>query len=259
MFFASSGESSRVTVEGPPSGKHTRSSSVSSLEGAFLSQLSTPESTPKETVKKKGFFERLSKSVVRQSKSGKSAACKTFQSPRVVPGSPLRAPTVTPPVVPVRPPSPSSVAVPPPVLAVMAAKEDVMVADLTRQLKQAFEEISLGANYPMPTFNGKKGENPEDHCMKAEDYFKVYKIVRDEDKRRHFTDTLFLTARRGTEQLPDTVTNYDFYPDNEDSRRSLLNISFYRDLRLKVEQLKPCTQHGCNCHLIHQRITLRNL
>ena len=90
------------------------------------------------------------------------------------------------------------------------------MADLTRQLKQAFEEISLGANYPMPTFNGKKGENPEDHCMKAEDYFKVYKIVRDEDKRRHFTDTLFLTARRWAEQLPDTVTNYDFDPDNED-------------------------------------------
>ena len=34
----------------------------------------------------------------------------------------------------------------------------------------------------MPTFNGKKGENPEDHCMTAEDYFKVYKIVRDEEK-----------------------------------------------------------------------------
>ena len=144
------------------------SSSVSSIEGAFLSPLSTPESTPKETVKKKkGFFERLSKSVVRQSKSGKSTAHKTFHSPGVVPGSPLRAPTVTPLVVPVRPPSLSSAAVPPPVLAAMATEEDVMVADLTRQLKQAFEEISLAANYPMLTFNGKKGDNPEDHCMKA--------------------------------------------------------------------------------------------
>ena len=132
-----------------------QSSSVSSLEGALLSPISTPESTPKETVKKKkGFFERLSKSVVRQ--SGKSTARRTFHSPRVVPGSPLRAPTVTPPVVPVRPPSPSSAAVPSPVLAAMAAEEDVMVADLTRQLKQAFEEISLGANYPMPTLMAKR-------------------------------------------------------------------------------------------------------
>ena len=155
MYFASSGESSGVTVEGPPSGKHTWSSSVSSLEGAFLSPLSTPESTPKETVKKKkGFFERLSKSFVRQSKSGKSTAQKTFHSPRVVPGSPLKAPTVTPPVVPVKPPSPSSTTVPSPVIADMAAEQEVMVADLTKQLKQAFEEISLGANYPMPTLRG---------------------------------------------------------------------------------------------------------
>ena len=189
-----------------------------------MSPLSTPESTPKEIVKKKkGLFERLSKSVVRQSKSGRSTAHKTFHSARVVPGSPLRAPTVTPLVVPVRPPSPSSAAVPPPVLAAMAAKEDVMVADLTRQLKQAFEEISLGANYPMPTFNGKK----------AEDYLKVYKIVRDEDKRRCFTDTLLLTARRWAEQLPDTVTNYDFDPDNEDSKKISIKYQFLQRFAVK--------------------------
>ena len=57
VFFISSGEGSGVTAKDPQSGKHTRSSSVSSLEGAFLSPLTTPESTLKETVKKKkGFF-----------------------------------------------------------------------------------------------------------------------------------------------------------------------------------------------------------
>ena len=160
MFFAPSREGSGVTAEGPLSDKHTQSSSVSSLEGAFLSPLTTPDSTPKETVKKKkGFFERLSKSVVKHPKSGKSTTHKTFHSPRVVPGSPLRAPSVTPWVVPARHMSPSSTTGPPPVIANMAA-EEVMVADLTRHLKQAFEEISLGANYPMPTFNGKKAEKP---------------------------------------------------------------------------------------------------
>ena len=199
-----------------------------------MSPLSTLESTPKETVKKKkGFFERLSKSVIRQSKSGKASARKTFHSPRVVSGSPLRAPTVTPPVVPVRPPSLFGVVVPLPVIATMAAGEDITVADLTRQLKQAFEEISLGANYPMPTFKGKEGENPEDHCMKAEDYFKVYKIVRDEDKRRHFMDTLFLTARRWAEQLSDTVTNYDFDPDNEDSKKTSIKYQFLQRFTVK--------------------------
>ena len=140
MSFASSGEGSGVPAEGPQSGKHMPSSSVSSLEGAFLSPLTTPESALKETVKKKkGFFERLSTSVVKQSKSCKSTTHKTFHFPRVVPGSPLRAPTVTPPVVPVRPPSPSSTAVPPPVISDMAAEEEVTLADLTKQLKQAFE------------------------------------------------------------------------------------------------------------------------
>ena len=120
-----------------------------SLEGAFVLPLTTPDSTPKESVKKKkGFFERLSKSVIKHSKSGKSVTHRPFHSPSVVPGSPLRALSVT-------PPTPSSPTVAPPVIADMAA-EEVTVADLTRPLKQAFEEISLGANYPVPVFSGKK-------------------------------------------------------------------------------------------------------
>ena len=202
-FLAPSGESSGATAKGPSLGKHTRSS-VSSLEGTFLSPLTTPDSMPKESVKKKkGFFERLSKSVVRHSKSGWTATRRPFHSPSAVPGSPLRAPSVTPPVAPTRPPTPTSPVVRPPVLADMG--EEVTVADLTKHKKQAFEETSLSANYPMPTFHGKKGENPEDHCIKAEDYFKVYKIEKDKDKRKRLTDTLFLTARRWAEQLPDIV------------------------------------------------------
>ena len=109
--------------------------------------------------------------------------------------------------------------------------EDIMMADLTKHIKQAFEEISLSANDPMFMFYGKKGENPEDHCMKAEDYFKVYKIEKDKDQRKCFTDTLSLTARRWAEQLPNTVKNYEFNPDDANSQKiSVLNISFYRNL-----------------------------
>ena len=111
--------------------------------------------------------------------------------------------------------------------------EEVTVAYLTRHLKQAFEEISLGANYPVPMFHGKKGENPEDHCMKAEDYFKVYKIERDEDKRKHFTYTLLLTARRWAEQLPDTARNYEFDPDNEDSKKTFIKYQFLQRFLVK--------------------------
>ena len=116
-----------------------------------------------------------------------------------------------------------------PVIAAMAA-EEVIVADLTRHLKQAFEEISLGANYPMPMFHGKKGENPEDHCMKAEDCFKVYKITRDEDKRKCFTDTLFLTARRWLSSYLIQSGIMSLIQITKIQRKSLSNINSYKDL-----------------------------
>ena len=112
------------------------------------------------------------------------------------------------------------------------AEDDVTVADLTKHIKQAFEEISLSANYPMPMFHGKKGENPEDHCMKAEDYFKVYKIEKDEDKMKRFTDTLFLTARRWAEQLPNTVVQYDFN-DTPASKEISIKYLFLQRYALK--------------------------
>ena len=145
--------------------------------------------------------------------------------PSVVPGSLLRAPSITPPAV---PPGP----VVAPVEIADMAEDDVMVVDLTKHIKQVFEEISLCANYPMPTFYGKKGENPEDHCMKAEDYFKVYKIGKDEDKRKRFTDTLFLTARRWTEQLPNTVVQY-YYGDTPASKEISIKYLFLQRFALK--------------------------
>ena len=157
-------------------------------------------------------------------------------------------------MVPTTLPTPPSPVIAPPAIAAMVA-EEVTVADLTRHLKEAFEEISLGANYLMPVFNGKKGENPEDHCMKAEDYFKVYKIEKDEDKRKCFTDTLFLTARRWAEQLSATVKNYEFDPDNKDSKKISIKYQFLQRFAVKVKQMKPCTQLGCSCLLIHQRMT----
>ena len=168
---------------------------------------------------------------MKHSKGDRYTTHRPFHSLSVVPGNPLRAPTVPPPVVPTRPPTPTSPVVAPPAIAVMG--EEVTVADLTKHLKQAFEEISLGANYPMPMFHGKKGENPKDHCMKAEDYFKVYKIEKDEDMRKCFTDTLFLTARKWAEQLPDTLKNYDFNPDNDDSKKISIKYQFLQRFVVK--------------------------
>ena len=66
--------------------------------------------------------------------------------------------------------------------------------------------------------------------MKAEEYFKVYKIDKDEDKRKSFTDTLFLAARRWAEQLPDTVVNYG---DTAASKKASIKYLFLQRFSLK--------------------------
>ena len=68
--------------------------------------------------------------------------------------------------------------------------------------------------------------------MKAEDYFKVYEIDKDEDKRKRFTDTLFLAARRWAEQLPDTVVNYD-YGNTLTSKEASIKYLFLQRFALK--------------------------
>ena len=69
--------------------------------------------------------------------------------------------------------------------------------------------------------------------MKAEDYFKVYEIEKDEDQRKCFTDTLFLTARRWAEQLLNTVKNYEFNPDNADSKKISIKYLFLQRFAVK--------------------------
>ena len=68
--------------------------------------------------------------------------------------------------------------------------------------------------------------------MKAEDYFKVYKIEKDEDNRKRFTDTLFLTARRWTEQLPNMVVQCD-YGNTPVSKEISIKYLFLQRITLK--------------------------
>ena len=41
------------------------------------------------------------------------------------------------------------------------------------EIKNALIESNRVAAMPIPQFYGKKGEKPEDHIMKVEDYFKI--------------------------------------------------------------------------------------
>ena len=56
---------------------------------------------------------------------------------------------------------------------------------------------------PPPQFHGKKGEKPEQHCLKVEDYFNDLKITENADKKAKFKATLCGKARQWLEDLPE--------------------------------------------------------
>ena len=85
--------------------------------------------------------------------------------------------------------SSSSVRTPSPIPTMGTVKE---LADaLTDKLK----DIGRHPTIPLPQFKGKKGEDPNDHCMKVEDYFAMFDINTDEDQKKRFLETLFEKAR----------------------------------------------------------------
>ena len=44
------------------------------------------------------------------------------------------------------------------------------VKDLAEALTEKLKEIGRHPTIPLPQFRGKQGEEPNDHCMKVEDY-----------------------------------------------------------------------------------------
>ena len=55
---------------------------------------------------------------------------------------------------------------------IMAATTKELIDTLTKTLKN----INQSPTIPLPIFKGKKGEDPEDHILKVEDYFGVHQI-----------------------------------------------------------------------------------
>ena len=70
------------------------------------------------------------------------------------------------------------------------------VKDLAEALTDKLKDIGRHPTIPLPQFRGKKGEDPNDHCMKVEDYFSISKIESDDDQKKGFLETLFEKARR---------------------------------------------------------------
>ena len=48
------------------------------------------------------------------------------------------------------------------------------VKDLAEALTEKLKDIGTHPTIPLPQFRGKKGEDPNDHCMNVEDNFAVW-------------------------------------------------------------------------------------
>ena len=69
------------------------------------------------------------------------------------------------------------------------------VKELADALTEKLKDIGRHPTVPLPQFKGKKGEDPNDHCMKVEDYFAMFNITSDEDQKRRFLEMLAEKAR----------------------------------------------------------------
>ena len=60
------------------------------------------------------------------------------------------------------------------------------VKELVEALTYKLKNIGRHPTIPIPQFRGKNGEELNDHYMKVEDYFSIFKIESDEDQKKRF-------------------------------------------------------------------------
>ena len=70
------------------------------------------------------------------------------------------------------------------------------VKDLAEALTENLKDIGRHPTIPLPQFRGKKGEDPNDHCIEVEDYVAMFDIESDNNQKKRFLETLFEKARR---------------------------------------------------------------
>ena len=102
--------------------------------------------------------------------------------------------------------------------------------DLIDALTKTLKNINQSPTIPLPVFKGKKGEDPEDHILKVEDYFGLHQIEDQRDKIKRFKDTLFETARKWAQTLDYTreVVKFDYDPAIEDDKKASMKYLFLR-------------------------------
>ena len=102
--------------------------------------------------------------------------------------------------------------------------------DLIEALTKTLKNINQSPTIPLPIFKGKKGEDPEDHILKVEDYFGLHQIDDQQDKIKRFKDTLFETARKWAQTLNYTeeVVKFDYDPAIKDDKKASMKYLFLR-------------------------------
>ena len=73
--------------------------------------------------------------------------------------------------------------------------------DLVDTLTKMLREINQSPAVPLPIFKGKKGEDPEDHILKVEDYFTLHSIEDASEKIKRFKTMLCEVARKWVDTL----------------------------------------------------------
>ena len=85
------------------------------------------------------------------------------------------------------------------------------VKELADALTDKLKDIGRHPTIPLPQFRGKKGEDPNDHCMIVKDYFAMFNITTDEDRKKRFLETLLEKARHWASTIKvDELKSYKY-------------------------------------------------
>ena len=103
----------------------------------------------------------------------------------------------------------------------------ITTKELVDALTTTLKNINQSPTIPLPVFKGKKGEDPEDHILKVEDYFEIHEIKREVDKIKRFKYTFFETARKWAQTLNYTEVNkFDYNPKDENDKKTSMKYLF---------------------------------
>ena len=149
----------------------------------------------------------------------------------------VRSPSRSPSVSPVSTPSSHSTPHSSPPLSPLVPLVGPVAKGMVEEIKNALIESNRVAAMPIPQFYGKKGEKPEDHIMKVEDYFQNYNIRDQEQKCNRFRDTCCGKARTWLS----TLTEYPKVFDPEEAPDEVAKAKTMKSMFLARWQLKGRT------------------